>query len=101
VRFSESLRGTKDHKPVKAALDTWYHEVRSASWKSSAEVKKKYRNASIVGSERIVFSIKGNDYRLVVAVDYQIQIVFIKWIGTHKQYDAIDVLKVKYADQAD
>ncbi len=61
-----------------------------------AEVKGKYRSASIVSADRIVFNIKGNDYRLVAAIDFKHSIVFIKWIGTHKDYDEIDVRKVSY-----
>jgi mRNA interferase HigB len=61
-------------------------------------VTRNYANASIVGSDRVVFNIKGNAYRLVVAVDYQRQVVFIKWLGTHAEYDKIDVKKVKYGD---
>lgn len=57
---------------------------------------RSYANASIVGSDRVVFNIKGNDYRLVVAVDYPRQIIFIKWIGTHTDYNKIDVKAVKY-----
>ena len=95
--FVESLRGSKDHKAVKAALDAWFHEAQAAIWSSPAEVKEIYGNASIVGADRVVFNIKGNDYRLVVAIDYQREIVFIKWLGTHKEYDRIDVEKVQYA----
>jgi mRNA interferase HigB len=60
-------------------------------------VKKLYRTASIVTAARIVFNIKGNDYRLVVSVDFEKSIVWIKWIGSHKEYDEIDVSEVKYA----
>jgi len=95
--FVESLRGSKDHKAVKAALDAWFHEAQAAIWSSPAEVKEIYGNASIVGADRVVFNIKGNDYRLVVAIDYQREIVFIKWLGTHKEYDRIDVGTVQYA----
>ena len=59
-----------------------------------------YAHASIVGADRVVFNIKGNAYRLVVAVDYQRATVFIKWLGMHKQYDAIDVRTVQYATEA-
>ncbi len=96
--FVDSLRGSKDQKAVKAALDSWFHEAQSSNWRTPADVTRVYANASIVGSDRVVFNIKGNAYRLVVAVDYARQIVFIKWLGTHAQYDAIDVKKVKYAD---
>jgi mRNA interferase HigB len=57
-----------------------------------------YANASIVGSDRVVFNIKGNSYRLVAAINYPHQIVFIKWIGSHADYDKIDVKMVKYGD---
>jgi mRNA interferase HigB len=99
--FSESLRGRKDYKAVKAALDAWFHEAQASVWKTPAGVKKSYGNASIVGEDRVIFDIKGNDYRLIAAIDYQRQIVFIKWLGTHKESDRIDVRKVQYAHKAD
>lgn len=58
------------------------------------EIKQLYRSASVVSSDRVVFNIKGNDYRLVTAVDFRHAIVFIKWIGSHREYDMIDVRKV-------
>lgn len=64
-------------------------------------MKTSYAHASIVGTDRVVFNIKGNSYRLVVAVNYRRAIVFIKWLGTHKEYDAIDVRTVQYATKAD
>lgn len=96
--FIESLRGSKDHRAVESALNSWFHEVQNSDWRTPADVTGSYRNASIVGNDRVVFNIKGNAYRLVAAVDYRRQIVFIKWIGTHAQYDKIDVRTVKYAD---
>ena len=98
MEFAESLRDSKDYKAVKSALDSWFHEAHGANWNSPADVKRSYGSASIVGEDRVVFNVKGNDYRLVVALDYQRQIVFIKWLGTHKQYDEIDVTTVKYGD---
>jgi mRNA interferase HigB len=95
--FVESLRDGKDQKAVKSALDSWFHEVQDSDWRTPADVTRNYANASIVGGDRVVFNVKGNSYRLVAAVDYHRQIVFIKWIGTHAQYDKIDVKKVKYA----
>ncbi len=97
-QFVDSLAGQKDQPAVKAALDAWFDEVSKADWKSSAEVKRLYATASIVSAERIVFNIKGNDYRLVVAVDFEKAIVWIKWIGTHKAYDRIDVTEVRHGD---
>jgi mRNA interferase HigB len=96
--FVESLRGNKDQKAVKSALDSWFHEVQGSGWHTPADVAASYANASIVGNDRVVFNIKGNAYRLVVAVDYRRQIVFIKWLGTHADYDKIDVRKVRYGD---
>ena len=98
-QFVESLEGRRDQKAVKSALDALFHEVVGADWNSPADVLKAHANASIVGPDRVVFNIKGNDYRLVVAINYRHQIVFIKWIGTHEDYDKIDVKTVKYGRQ--
>lgn len=80
------------------ALDAWFDEVSKAEWANSADVKRRYATANIVSAGRIVFNIKGNDYRLVVAIDFEKSIVWIKWIGTHKAYDRIDVTEVKHGD---
>jgi mRNA interferase HigB len=63
---------------------------------SMADVKRLYATASVVSNDRVVFNIKGNDYRLVVSVDFNKEIVWIKWIGTHRDYDRINVKEVKY-----
>jgi mRNA interferase HigB len=94
--FVESLTGKKDQPAVKAALDAWFYEVSKAEWTNTADVKRRYATASIVSAERIVFNIKGNDYRLVAAVDFEKAIVWIKWIGTHKSYDDIDAAEVRH-----
>lgn len=96
--FVEGLSGRKDQRAVKAALDAWFDEVSKAAWTSSADVRRLYATASIVSAERIVFNIKGNDYRLVVSVDFEKSIVWIKWIGTHKAYDRIDVTEVEHGE---
>lgn len=83
---------------MKAALDAWFDEVKKARWASTAEVKRSYATASIVTAERIVLNVKGNAYRLVVAVDFEKSIVWIKWLGTHRDYDRIDVTVVKHDD---
>ena len=72
------------------SLRSWYHDVKNSNWKNSNELKLQYKNASNVGTGRVVFNIKGNTYRLVVAIDYKIQVIFIRFIGTHQQYDKID-----------
>lgn len=97
-QFVEKLRGAHDQRAVKTALDSWFYEVQHADWNGPADVVSAYGNASIVGPDRVVFNIKGNDYRLVVAIHYRLQIVFIKWIGTHAEYDKIDVRKVQYGN---
>ena len=90
---------------VKRHLDAWYAEVEKASWRDPSELKAQFGSASIVSGERVVFNIKGNDYRLVVAVNYHYQILLIIWLGTHKEYDRIDVAQVmfekeRYADSS-
>jgi mRNA interferase HigB len=92
----------KDHSHFQDARHAplnWYSEVESAEWSSPGEVKRAYANASIIGSERVVFNIKGNSYRLVAAIDYRRQVLFIKWLGSHADYDHIDVRTIKYGDQ--
>ena len=68
---------------VKKHLDAWYAEVEKASWKDPAELKAQFRSASIVSGEGVVFNINGNDYRLVVAINYHYQKLLIIWLGTH------------------
>jgi mRNA interferase HigB len=94
--FVAAHAGRKDQPALKAALDAWFDEVRKAYWRSTADVRRLYATASVVTAERIVFNIRGNNYRLVVAVDFEKGIVWIKWIGTHKDYDKIDVTKVDH-----
>ncbi len=77
-------------------LKSWYQEVESSNWKNRSELKEKYRNASVLTSKRVVFNIMGNDHRLIVDIEFRLKIVFIVWLGTHKQYDKIDSKKVSY-----
>ena len=74
-------------------LLAWYREVEKEDWSNPAQVKQKYGNASFVGN-RVVFNIKGNDYRLVVWINYPGRIVYVRFVGTHKEYDEIDVKEV-------
>lgn len=71
-------------------LKAWADEVSKATWKSPADIKAQFRSASILKNRRVVFNIKGNDYRLIVAIAYQREWMFVKFLGTHKEYDAID-----------
>lgn len=98
LRFVESLKGREGQKAVKAALDAWFHEVPRAAWRSPTALKRSYGIASIVGADRVVFNIKGNDYRLVAAIDYRRQIVFIKWLGPHGDYDKTDARTIQHGD---
>jgi mRNA interferase HigB len=78
------------HPDAVQPLQAWYHDVKHANWQSPADIKAVYRNASFLAQKRVVFNIKGNKYRLVAAVQYDFGIVFIRFIGTHKDYDSID-----------
>jgi mRNA interferase HigB len=98
-KFVATLTGRKDRVAVKAALDAWFYEVEHASWRGPADLKRAYANASVIDAERVVFNIKGNSYRLVASIDYPRRTVFVKWLGSHKEYDKIDVRMVKYGDQ--
>ena len=96
VAFIESRRRSADHGAVKAALSAWFAEAGKARWKSMADIKALYASASVVTADRVVFNIKGNDYRLVTAIDFERAIVFVKWIGSHRDYDKINVREIEY-----
>ncbi len=72
------------------ALKTWYYEASRADWQSPADVKEAHRNASIIANHRVVFNIKGNTYRLIVSMRYDTGIIFIRFIGTHAEYDKVN-----------
>ena len=78
-------------------LKAWYEEATSAGWSKPADIKAQYRSASVLKNRRVVFNIKGNDYRLIVATAYKLQIVYVKFVGTHKEYDAVDAETVEMA----
>jgi mRNA interferase HigB len=92
--FGESLVGHRDQKVVKAALDGWYYEVKKAKSKDPAGLKEQYGSASILKDRRAVFNICGNKYRLVVKVNYVKGVVYIRFVGSHTAYDAIDAEEV-------
>ncbi len=75
-------------------LLAWYREVEKEDWSNPSQVKDKYRNASFVGDRRVVFNIKGNDYRLVVRINYPYRVVYVRFVGTHREYNEIDVEEV-------
>ncbi len=80
----------ESHADAEQPLRAWFREARAADWKTPAEVRNRYASASIVANDRLVFNIKGNDYRLVVAARYDLGILFIRFVGTHAQYDQND-----------
>lgn len=79
----------------KFALQTWFEDASRARWLTPQDIKLRYASASFIAPNRVVFNIKGNDYRLIVAVMYQFGVVYIKFLGTHSQYDEIDAATVK------
>lgn len=84
----------KRHREVEQPLRAWYAEVRHADWDTPAKVTARYPSASIVAGSRVVFNIKGNDYRLVTKVNYRYRIVYVRFLGTHAEYDAVNVEEV-------
>jgi mRNA interferase HigB len=78
------------YRDAEQPLRAWYDDAKNTNWTSPQSVKEVYRNASIIADNRVVFNIKGNDYRLVVKIHYDRGIVYIRFIGTHKQYDSVD-----------
>ncbi len=81
----------KQHPDAKSELDAWFHEVEAAVWANPAELKQQYGNASILKGSRAVFNICGNKYRLVVKLNHAYSIVYVRFAGTHEEYDIIDV----------
>jgi mRNA interferase HigB len=82
------------HADAEQPLRAWYYDVLRADWKSPADVKSVYASASIAGENRLVFNIGGNKYRLVVAVNCKYRMCYVRFIGTHRAYDSIDVATV-------
>lgn len=83
------------HADAEQPLKAWHDEAKAASWTSPQDIKGQYAHASFVGRNRVVFNIKGNSYRLIVAVAYRFQAIYIKFIGTHAEYDKIDAATVE------
>ena len=82
------------HSQAKTPLEVWHFDTRRAEWKTPDDIKKVYSNASFLEDNRVVFNIKGNDYRLIVHIDYLRKIVRIKFIGTHSEYDKINAKEI-------
>ena len=82
------------HPDAEHALRAWYHDAHQATWTSPQDIRQAYATASIVANNRVVFNIRGNHYRLVTAINYAFGIVYIRFIGTHKDYDHIDATTI-------
>jgi len=82
------------HADVRQPLRAWFADVEKATWTGPEDIKARYASASFVGNDRVVFNIKGNEYLIVVAVKYQFFAVYILFIGTHAEYDKIDVATI-------
>lgn len=83
------------HPAAEQPLLAWYDEASKATWRHPSDIKAHYASASILKNRRVVFNIKGNDYRLIVAVAYKVGVVYVKFVGTHRQYDAVDAETVE------
>ncbi|KRG46266.1 addiction module toxin RelE [Stenotrophomonas panacihumi] len=83
------------HPAAEQALKAWHDEARHGKWLTPQDIKARYASASFVGRNRVVFNLKGNDYRLVAAVAYRFEAVYIKFVGTHAEYDRIDAATVE------
>ena len=80
----------KGHEDSRVAFERWYDIVDKAEWKNLSEIKVDFPSTDYVGNQHYVFNIKGNNYRLVVVIKFTVGYIFIRWIGTHKEYDKID-----------
>ena len=87
----EFWQSNPKYNDARAPLEAWHEEVIEADWENPQQVKSQFRNASILKDSRVVFNIKGNDYRLIVKINYSYRVVYVRFVGTHRQYDEIDV----------
>ncbi len=94
IAFGAIREFWKRHSQAEIPLRSWYAQASRADWRSPADVKAAYRSASFLARNRVVFNIKGNDFRLVAAVHYNRGMMFIRFVGTHREYDMIDATKV-------
>lgn len=84
----------ENHPEAKTALQDWICKVKSAKWNSFSDIKETFNSVDYVGNQRYVFNIKGNDFRLVVVIQFKPQFVYVRFIGTHAEYDRIDCSKI-------
>ena len=81
----------ENHPEARQSLQAWYADIKHANWKKPSDIKSVYQTASFISNNRVVFNIKGNKYRIVVVIEYRFGIVFIRYIGTHQEYNHIKV----------
>ena len=84
-----------EYPTAKIALEEWYHEFKRFDFNNFNELKSTYGSASLVGDNRVIFNIKGNDFRLIIKINFKAKAAFILWFGTHKEYDKIDASKIE------
>ena len=89
--LNELARRYPDAKP---RLDAWFHEAEGADWANPAQLKVQYATASILENGRVVFNVGGNKYRLVVRINYAYRVVYVRFAGTHSEYDQIDAQEI-------
>jgi len=82
------------HPDAEEALQAWYDETTQAEWQTPADIRDVYQSASFLANNRVVFNIRGNRYRLIVQIHYNTKIVYIRFVGTHAEYDRIDAMTV-------
>jgi mRNA interferase HigB len=92
------LHYSKEYPLASTALNEWYYELLESEFKSFQELKHVFKNASLVGDDRVVFNIMGNKYRLVVRMVFLYKVIQVKWFGTHTEYDKIDVRTIKFTN---
>lgn len=95
IAISTLRRFWEKHPDAEQPLNAWHDEATQATWTQPADIKAQYRSASILKNRRVVFNIKGNDYRLIVAIAYRLGIVYVKFVGTHAEYDKINAETVE------
>lgn len=88
----------EQYPAAKTALITWFKEFSSASFDNFNALKQVYGNASLIANHRVIFNIKGNDYRLIVSINFRTQAGYVIWFGTHKEYDKINAAEIKYIE---
>jgi mRNA interferase HigB len=92
-KYWEAYQGA-EQPALEQALKAWYREVKHARWDDPSALKRKYRSASILKNGRVVFNICGTKFRLVARVNYSVKVVYVRWLGTHAEYDDIDAEEV-------